>query len=303
MKATAEPGLAVRVGPSPDPIPYASHSRWTVHAPWVLTLVGVGAAVWGLGPHDLGLLACGAALVSIAVAAACGWIRTTCHAAHLTGGVIALTAFRSPEEAGTFTLAAGTVAVGAMIARAWALRLRSGVAPLAGRLPWRFQTSFRAMTHSFGLAGLAVGASFAFFGPDPLLRVVGVAMFPLALRSSIGHLLARKTTRVIWCLALAVHITILASFVPTYGAMAAAWALVVTETILFAGQALLVARRTGVTPLPPVQLAAFCCAALLIVLLTIPNSAGWLLLAGIALGIAAGAFFRPRRRGWKRKTG
>jgi 1,4-dihydroxy-2-naphthoate octaprenyltransferase len=81
-----------------------------------------------------------------------------------------------------------------------------------------------------------------------------------------------------------------------YGAMAAAWALVVTETVLFAGQALLVARRTGVAPLPPLQLAAFCFAALLIVLLTIPNSADWLLLAGIALGIAAGAFFRPRKR-------
>jgi hypothetical protein len=296
MKTTVEPGLSVRVGPSPDPIPHASHSLWTVHAPWALTLVGVGAAVWALGPHDLGLLACGAAVMAIAVAASRGWIRTTCHAAHLTGGVIVLTVFRSPAEAGAFTFAAGTVAICAMIARTWALRLRSGVAPLAGRLPWRFQTSFRAMTRSFGLAGLALGASLAFFGPDPLLRVVGVAMFPLALRSSIGHLLARKTTRVIWCLALAIHLTILASFVPMYGAMAAAWALVVTETVLFAGQALLVARRTGVAPLPPLQLAAFCFAALLIVLLTIPNSADWLLLAGIALGIAAGAFFRPRKR-------
>jgi hypothetical protein len=151
------------------------------------------------------------------------------------------------------------------------------------------------MTRSFGLAGLAVGAGLAFFGPDPLLRVVGVAMFPLALRSCIGHLLARRTTRMIWCLALAVHITILASFVPKYGSMAAAWALVITETVLFAGQALLVARRTGVAPLPPLQLAAFCCAALLIVLLTIPNAADWLLLCGIALGVAAGAFFRPRK--------
>jgi hypothetical protein len=295
MKVTAEPGLGVRVGPSPDPIRLASHSRWSVHAPWVLTLVGVGTAVWVLRPHDLGLLACGAALMAIAVAASRGWVRTTCHAAHLTGGVVVLAVFRSPAEAGAFMLAAGPVAVAAMIARTWALRLRSGVAPLAGRLPWRFQISFRAMTRSFGLTGLAVGASLAFFGPDPLLRVVGVAMFPLALRSSIGHLLARRTTRVIWCLALAIHITLLASFVPKYGAMAAAWALVVTETILFAGQALLVARRTGVAPLPPLQLAAFCCAALLIVLLTIPHSADWLLLAGIALGIAAGAFFRPRK--------
>jgi hypothetical protein len=295
MKVTAEPGLGVRVGPSPDPIRLASHSRWSVHAPWVLTLVGVGTAVWVLRPHDLGLLACGAALMAIAVAASRGWVRTTCHAAHLTGGVVVLAVFRSPAEAGAFMLAAGPVAVAAMIARTWALRLRSGVAPLAGRLPWRFQISFRAMTRSFGLTGLAVGASLAFFGPDPLLRVVGVAMFPLALRSSIGHLLARRTTRVIWCLALAIHITLLASFVPKYGAMAAAWALVVTETILFAGQALLVARRTGVAPLPPLQLAAFCCAALLIVLLTIPHSADWLLLAGIALGIAAGTFFRPRK--------
>jgi len=295
MKATARPGLSVRVGPSPDPIPSASHSRWTVHAPWALTLVGLGGAAWVLEPHDLGLLTCGAALMAIAVAASRGWVRTTCHAAHLTGGVIVLTVFRSPAEAGAFTLAAGTVAVGALVARAWALRLRSGVGPLAGRLPWRFQISFRAMTRSFGLAGLAVGAGLAFFGPDPLLRVVGVAMFPLALRSCIGHLLARRTTRMIWCLALAVHITILASFVPKYGAMAAAWALAISETVLFAGQALLVARRTGVAPLPPLQLAAFCCAALLIVLLTIPNSADWLLLGGIALGVAAGAFFRPRK--------
>jgi hypothetical protein len=233
--------------------------------------------------------------MALAVAASRGWLRSTCHAAHLGGGVIVLTVFRSPAEAGAYAIAAGTVAVGAMIARAWALRLRSGVAPLAGRLPWRFQISFRAMTHSFGLAGLAVGASLAFFGPDPLLRVVGVAMFPLALRSSIGHLLARRTTRAIWCLALAIHIAILATFVPKYGAMAAAWAVVVTETMLFAGQALLVARRTGVTPMPPLRLAGFCCAALLIVLLTIPNSVDWLLLAGIALGVAAGAFFRPRK--------
>jgi hypothetical protein len=261
----------------------------------VFTLAGVGAAAWGLSPHDLGLLACGAALMAIAVAASLGWVRTTCHAVHLSGGVIVLAVFRSPAEAGAFVLPAGTVAAGAMIARAWALRMRSGVAPLAGRLPWQFRPSFRAMTRSFGLAGLALGAGLAFFGPDPLLRVVGVAMFPLALRSCIGHLLARKTTRAIWCLGLAVHLTILASFVPRYGAMAAAWGLVVTETILFAGQALLAARRTGVTPLPPLQMAGFCCAALLIVLLTIPNSVDWLLLSGIALGVAAGALFRPRK--------
>jgi hypothetical protein len=296
MKATVERGLAARVGPSPDPIPHASQSLWTLHAPWVLTLVGVGTATWALGPHDLGLLACGASLMAIAVAASRGWVRTTCHAAHLTGGVVVLAVCRSPTEAGAFMTGAGPVAVGAMIARTWALGMRSGIAPLAGRLPWRFQISLRAMTRTFGLAGLAVGASLAFLGPDPLLRVVGVAMFPLALRSSIGHLLGRRTTRVIWCFALAVHLVILAGFVPTYGVMAAAWALVVTETILFAGQALLVARRTGVTPLPPLQLAAFCCAALLTVLLTIPNSADWLLLAGIALGIAAGAFFRPRKQ-------
>ncbi|MHC4549573.1 MAG: hypothetical protein ACYTEZ_12440 [Planctomycetota bacterium] len=296
MRVEAEPVLSVRTGPRPDPIPHASASLWTLHSPWVGALIAFGAATLWLAPRDLGMMACGAGLMAILVSAARARLRMTCHAAHLSGGVIALTVLRSPEEAGSFVLAAGTVVVAVLVARAWALQVRTEVAPLAGRLPWRFRTSFRGLTLRFGIAGLAVGIAFALFGTDPHLRIVGVAMLPLALRSYVGNLLSRRATRAIWCIALAAHVTILACFVPGYGAAAAAWAVVVGETLLFAGEALVVARRTGVTPMPLLQLASFACAALIVLLLTIPNSADWMLLAGIALGIATGAFFLPRAR-------
>lgn len=240
-------------------------------------------------------MACGACVAIALTAAARASLLAFCGAAHVAGGVLALGALRGAEEAGAFTAAAGALAVASLLARSFADLVRTEIAPLAGRLPWIFPASLRGAAIRFGLAGLAAGVPLAFLGGSPVLRVVGVAMLPLALRSYLLSLLAARTARAIWSLAVAVELLLLAAFVTAHGPLGAAWAAVVAETILFGCSAFVIARRTGVAPLAQLQLGGIACAMVLVLFLTLRADADFLLLGGIALGVVAGALFWPRR--------
>jgi hypothetical protein len=267
---------------------------WPWHAPWILALLGVFGALLLLRGKDLGLVACGAAWALVLASAARASLRRFCRAAHLAGGVIALGALHGAEEAGSYVAAAGALAVASILAQSFAELVRTEIAPLAGRLPWIFPASLRGAAVRFGIAGLAVAVPLAFFGGAPVLRAVGVAIVPLALRAYLLSLLGERVARTIWCLAVAVELLLLAALVASHGALGAAWAAVVAEMILFGGSAYVVSRKTGVTPLPQLQLLGLACAMVLVLFLTLRGDTDFLLLGGIALGVVAGALFWPR---------
>jgi len=267
---------------------------WPAHAPWVLSLAAFVTALLLLRGRDLGLVACGAGWALVLSAAARVSLRVFCRVAHVAAPVLALGGLRGAEEAGAFVAAAGALGVGAMVARSFADLVRTEIAPLAGRLPWIFPSSLRGAAIQFGIAGLAVGAPLALLGGSPVLRVAGIAMVPLALRSYLLSLLGERISRAIWTLAVAIELLLLVALVPGNGALGAAWAAVVAETILFGCSAFVVARKTGVTPLPQVQLLGVACVMVLVLFLTLRGDADFLLLGGIALGVVAGALFWPR---------
>jgi hypothetical protein len=293
MDALAEP--RARAGPRPDPLRTGGPGLFRSHAPWVLSLVAFAAALLFAKGRDLGLVATGAGWAVVLVAAARGRTRTLFRAAHLACGVLALALLRGAGEAAAFVPAAGVLTVGALAARSFALLVRPGVAPLAGRLPWIFPTSLRGLALRFGGAGLLAAVPLAFAGPSPVLRVIGLAMLPLALRTYLLNLLAERTARAIWTLAFVVEMVLLGVLVPSHGPVGAAWAAVAAETVLCGCGGFVVARQTGVAPLPRLQLAGVACAMALVLLLTVRGNADVLLLTGIVLGVAAGALFGPRR--------
>jgi len=285
----------VRVRPRLDPLPQAGLRFWAAHAPWLLTLLAAGAALLTLAGRDLGLVACGALTALLLASLARVSLHVFCRVAHLVCGVLALGALDGADVAGSYVAGAAALAVAALLARSFAQLVRPEVAPLAGRLPWIFPASLRGAAIRFGLAGLAAAVPLAFLGPTPVLRVIGVAMLPLALRSYLLNLLAERTARAIWSLAVAVEMLLLAALATAHGPLGAAWAAVVAETVLFACSAFVVARRTGVAPLAQLQFGGLACAMVLVLFLTLRGDADFLLLGGIVVGVAAGALFWPRK--------
>jgi hypothetical protein len=276
-------------------LPVGRLVSWPKHAPWILSLAAVASGLVLLRGRDLGLAACGAGWTLVLLSAARVSLRAFCGAAHVAGGLLTLAALRGAEEAGAFVAAAGTLAVAALLAETFAQLVRTEIAPLAGRLPWIFPGSLRGAAVRFGIAGLAVGVPLALLGGSPVLRVVGVAMLPLALRCYLLSLLGGRVARTIWALAVAVELVSLAALVTPHGALGAAWAAVAAETVLFGCSAFVVARKTGVAPLPQLQLGGLVCAMVLVVLLTLRGDADFLLLCGIVVGVVAGGLFWPRR--------
>jgi hypothetical protein len=285
----------VRVRPRPDPLPKLGLAWWTAHAPWILAVVALGTALLALRGRDLGLVACGASVALLLAALARVSLHVFCKVAHLSCGVLALGILDGAAVAGAYVAGAGALAVAALLGRSFAQLVRPEVAPLAGRLPWIFPSSLRGAAIRFGVAGLAAAVPLAFLGPTPVLRVVGVAMLPLALRTYLLTLLAQRTARAIWSLAVAIELLLLAALASAYGPLGAAWAAVVAETVLFGCSAFVVARRTGVAPLAQLQLLGLACAMILVLFLTLRGDADFLLLGGIIVGVVAGALFWPRR--------
>jgi hypothetical protein len=278
----------------PDPLPLRAERAWSRHAPWVATVAALAAATSLLDATELGLLASGAGTLAVLHGVALGRLRQTCLALHLSAGVLLLALSRGATEAGSFAPAAAIVLAGAMLARAAALRVRPAVAPLAGRLPWEFRRIHRRIALRFGLAGLAAGVLVALLVSAPLVRIAAVALLPLALRTFVGTLLSPGIGRLVLTYTAAMHVAVLVLLLPAFGAPVAAWSLVGAETLLFVGSALIVARRTGVTPFPTLQLGALFAAIVLLATVCVPGTPQWPLLVLILCGVALGAVLFPR---------
>ena len=287
--------LSVRAGPRPDPIPRGPAVIWTRHAGWVTALVTVSLAGLILDTHALGLVACGAAIFAVCSHAAKGRARSLCHAVHQCCGLLGLAIFHGADVAGSFAIPVGLLLVAALGARTAAQSIRPVVAPLAGPVPWRFRAIYRNYALWFASAGLAAGLGLVAFAPSALVKVVGVAMLPLALRTYAGNLLSHHASWRLWALAVSVHVAALAAFVPSHGAMAAAWAMVGSETLLFLGSAAVIARRTGVSPFPTLHMAGLAGAAILLCALTVPSSSEWPFLVAILFGTGCGAILFPKK--------
>ena len=294
MVATLEaPPVALSRTPRPDPIPQQDHGTWQRHTPWVAALLGLGLLL--LVPADSrGWMATGAAAMAFGQALMARRIRASCRALHFGAGVSALAVWHGPAAAGSFAIAIAVILVASHIAYAAASSYRPEVAPLAGRLPWRFQPAYRRLAMRFGIAGIACALGVALLAPWPVLSVTGIAIFPLFLRTYIGTLLAPRTTRALWMYAVVMHWAALGFFVPAMGAFAAAWVLVGVETMLFIGSALVIARRTGMATTRVPQLGAVGAVALLIAAVTVPQSPEWPFFASILIGVGIGAAFFPK---------
>jgi hypothetical protein len=294
--SVGEQELRVRAAPRPDPLTFRVESPWTQHAPWLVGVTLLVAAWLALDVETTGRLACGAALMAVAMGLTSGRFRLTWQAIHFAAGIVVLAVWRTPVETGTFALAAGVVLAGALIARAGALDLRDGVAPLAGRLPWRFGRLYRNGAARFAIAGLCASILMSVIGVSPAMRVAAIALLPAAVRAYIGNLLSSGTTHALWIFCVTAHVTLLAVLAPTYGAVGAAWALVITETLLFAGTSVSIARRTGESPFTVGHFTAVVAAGLMLISITIPSTPEWIFLVAMVAGAVAGAIFFPRMR-------
>jgi len=297
MRATVgEPPLKVRAAPRLDPLPIRPETPWTKHAPWLAGITLLVASWLSLDAHSAGLLACGGAVMAVIISLASGRLRLTWQAMHFAAGVIVLSVWATAAETGVFALAAGVVLVGALIARAGALDLRDGVAPLAGRLPWRFGRLYRHGASRFAVVGLVAAIVMTFVGTSAAMRVAAIALLPIAVRTYIGSLLSSGTTHALWIFCVIAHVTLLAMLAPVHGAIGAAWALVITETLLFAGTSVAIARRTGESPFTVGHFTAVVAAGLMLISITIPETPEWIFLVAMAAGAVAGAVFFPRMR-------
>ncbi len=293
MVAVLDAPPPVRRTPRPDPFPQHQGTMWQRHVPWIVASIGLAIVVtmpnavrgWAVG---------GAAAMALAQAFTQRRLRASCRALHLGAGLAALCAWHGLDAAGSFAVAVAAMAVAAQIAFAAASQFQPQVAPLAGRLPWRFQPAYRHLAFRFGGAGLVIALGVALAAPQPELQIAGIAIFPLFLRTYIGTLLAARTTRAIWIYAIVMHWAALGFFVPAYGALAAAWILVGAETVLFVGSAMVIARRTGIASARAAQWAAGSALALLIAAVTVPHTPEWPFFASILIGVGIGAVFFPR---------
>lgn len=295
MSAVAEGLFRVR-GPRPDPLPVRRGFPWTAHVAWIAALAAAIGATLALRDRELGLLACGAALYAVALEAVRLRVIRVCHAVHLGAGVCVLALAHHAAAAGVFALPAGLALAADLGARAGAVRYRGSVAPLAGQVPPRFRRRYRDVAILFGAGGLVAGVVLILAGPSTPVRIVGVALVPLALRSFATNLLSYHASKSLWILAACVHVAILAAFVPQHGAVAAAWALVGAETVLFVGASLVILRVWEKTPFPTAQMAGMAAAGILLCAVSVPGNAAWPLLVVLLFGAACGALLYPTRR-------
>lgn len=291
----AGPRQQARVAPRPDPLPFREDSGWAIHAPWVggALVLGVAMVFGSRGP--VGLIGCGAGGMAVFLPLVAGRWREAVRALHLAAGIVLLALWSGAAAAGEFALAAGVVAVATLASRAAARGVRDTVAPLAGRMPWRFSDLHRRSATRFGVGGLSAALFVAVLGVSPAMQVAGVALLPLALRAYLGQLLSAREARVIWFFCIFVHLGLVALLAPPFGPVGAAWALVGAETLLFASAALTLTRRTTEFPFTVGHFSALVSAALLVVTLTVPKTDEWPFLAAMAAGAAVGAMFFPRK--------
>jgi len=283
--------LSVRLEPRPDPLRIRVGAPWARAIPAAVAAAACLLAIVVLDPAQLGVAACGAAAWALASSAVRGSFGEFCLRLHLAGGLLALAMFRGAGAAGAFAPAAAVMLVAELAARGAARDVRNAVAPMAGSVPWRFRTSYRQFALRYAAAGFGAALVLVLAVPDPVVKVIGVAMLPVALRSLCMHMVSTRSTRTLWMLAAFFHGAALAAFVPAFGAMAAAWIVVVVETMLLAGVGMLIARRAGVKPFPVQAYATGSAAALLLFAMAVPGTGLWPILVALVCGAGAAAVF------------
>ncbi|MHC4848259.1 MAG: hypothetical protein ACYTEG_07380 [Planctomycetota bacterium] len=287
--------LQVRLDPRPDPLRIRTGPPWTRAIPALAAAVVSLAVMAILDTRDLGLVACGAASWAVASSLIRGRLGDSCLRLHLAAGLLALACFRGAGAAGEFAPAAAVLLVADLAARSAARSVRNSVAPMAGSVPWRFRSSYRQCAARYGAVGLGVAVLLVALAPDPVVKVIGVACLPIAMRSFGMHLVSTRTMRNLWFLVAFFHVAALAAFVPPFGAIAAAWVVVVSETLLLVGVGMLIARRTGVKPFPMQTFAVGSAAALMLFALAVPNTGFWPVIVALVCGTGAAVLFWPKR--------
>ncbi|MEM8884464.1 MAG: hypothetical protein AAGD14_10360 [Planctomycetota bacterium] len=286
--------LHVRIDPRPDPLRVRSGALWARAIPAAAAGVLCLVAILVLSPRDLGLAASGAAVWALASSAIRGHLGEFCLRMHLAAGLLALAMTQGAEAAGRFAPASALLLVADLAGRTATRSVRNSVAPMAGSVPWRFRSSYRQFALRYAGVGLGVGMLLAVLVPNPVVKVMGVACLPIALRSFGLNLLSPRSVRSLWVLVSFFHVAALAAFVPKLGPLAAAWAVVVSETMLLVGVALLIARRTGVAPFPVQSYAIGGAACLLLFALAVPGAGIWPIIVAVIGATAASVLFWPK---------
>jgi len=291
MKRMVEALLRVRTGPRPDPLPDPRGDPWGLHAPYLAVLLVVGLGALLMEPDQLGLLACGAIIGALTIALVGLDVPRACEAVHYGSAVLFVALFHGTADAGAFVPAAGLFLFAALGGRAAARFFSPSVAPLAGRVPWRFEDIYRHHALRFAGAGALIALVLVALGSNPALRILGVAMLPMALRSYAGQMLAPASKQKLWLLVASFEAVGMLLLVPSHGAVAAAWLLVVGETVLFIGSALTIAERTGVDPYPHRALAVGGAAAALVAAVAVPATNPIVLILIFVFGALLGLIF------------
>ncbi len=291
-----ENALQIRVDPRPDPLRVRTGPAWAGFVPAAATALLCLVATLVLNPRDLGLVACGAALWAVASSVLRGAFGEFCVRFHLAAGLFALALFRGADGAGEFASAAAVLLVGDLVARRMAHNVRKSVAPLAGNVPWTFRSSYRRLALQSGGIGIAVGLVLIAIAPNPIVKIVGVACLPIALRCFGMNLMSGRSKRNLWVLTAFFHAAALAAFVPTFGPLAAAWTIVVSETMLVVGIGALVMGRAGFAPFPMQKFVIASAASLMLFAVAIPGTGLWPILVALIGATGSGVLFLPNRR-------
>lgn len=295
MKAMMNALLNVRPGPRPDPLPDNSRDAWAIHAPYMISFLAVLLCGLLMDARDFGLAACGAGLGAIVTHGVQRSVRRCCVAAHYSIGLLLVALFVGAEAAGSYAFPAGLFLVLALGARAAATYFTPAVAPLAGRVPWRFEDVYREQAKRFGIAGVTIALALVAFSSSPAFKVLGIAVLPMSLRSYSGQMLSPTARRKLWMIAAAFQAVALLVLVPTKGMLAAPWLLVVSETVLFVGTALVISERSGITGYSRERVAAAVVGSLLLGAVALPGSTIlYILLVGVFAALV-GIIWLPRK--------
>ncbi|MHC4958039.1 MAG: hypothetical protein ACYTGN_06650 [Planctomycetota bacterium] len=246
MKSAVDGLLKVRRGPRPDPIPDARYDAWSLHAPYLTLLITLLVAGMLLTDGERGLLACGAVIGAALRAMVQLRLREGSVVVHYGAGVLVVALFLGMDGAGAYTLPACLFLTAALGARAATRYFSLEVAPLAGRVQWRFSDAFRRQSVYFGIAGGAAALVGIVIAPGTAAKVLSVAMLPLVLRTYMGQMLAPDARTRLWTIAASFELIALLLLVPASGIGAAPWIVVAGETVLFLGSAIVILERTGV---------------------------------------------------------
>jgi hypothetical protein len=296
MKATVEELLSVRrPGPRPDPLPNSSRDPWAIHAPYMIGFLAVLLGSLLLAPRDFGLLASGAALGAVLTYGVQRKILRGCQAAYYGSGLLMVALFEGANTAGGYALVAGLFLVVALGAKAAAKYFTPTVAPLAGRVPWRFEDVYRIQIRHFGIGGITAALVIVAFVSNPALRVLGVAVLPLCLRSYSDPMLSSDARRKLWGTVAAFQAIALLLVVPSNGPIAAAWIVVVCETVLFVGTSLIISERSGANVYQREQVAAGIGAGTILASIALPGSTVLYLVLAAVLGALMALIYLPKR--------